>query len=397
MQKLAFVLGSVLLLASATGCNDFFGKKTDLDFLEVPVYDSRTVAYVPIQPVITGFSEPIDIIAGWDELIYVADAGTDSIVSLDQSGNRLASFYVPGLKAIAQDRALDLLALGTKDTTLNGTPYTLAAVYRIDLNKAGVYGLQNAKIKHTIIHPFYFKAGSPGSGDQSVAFTGIGVLGNNQYYVTRTGPAVSQIYGPDDAVLLFDAKDKFISTVAVSTSLGLFNDYFRKPSAICTEIAPPQLPTVSTTNGNFVFASADPGAPLKVQMIQYSESEFGSSYAVKPLVTGDTAAADRFLYENDRFTTPADVCFAGDGSNYVFVVDASRDSLYQFTAKGYEGVNPPPGYSGTKVIRASFGGRGTNLTQFNRPSGVAYMNKIVYVADAGNGRVLRFRLTTDFE
>jgi hypothetical protein len=28
---------------------------------------------------------------------------------------------------------------------------------------------------------------------------------------------------------------------------------------------------------------------------------------------------------------------------------------------------------------------------------VAYFNEILYVADAGNGRILRFKLTTDFD
>jgi hypothetical protein len=51
----------------------------------------------------------------------------------------------------------------------------------------------------------------------------------------------------------------------------------------------------------------------------------------------------------------------------------------------------------TKNIRVSFGGSGNSLTEFNQPSGVAYLREIVYVADKGNGRVLRFQLTTDFD
>ena len=37
------------------------------------------------------------------------------------------------------------------------------------------------------------------------------------------------------------------------------------------------------------------------------------------------------------------------------------------------------------------------LSQFNSPTAVAYKNKIVWVCDTGNGRVLRFKLTTDFQ
>ena len=71
--------------------------------------------------------------------------------------------------------------------------------------------------------------------------------------------------------------------------------------------------------------------------------------------------------------------------------------MLKFTNEGYEGVNPPAFSKDRKQILSSFGGRGINLNQFNNPSGVAYYDKIVYVADAGNARVLRFKLTTDFD
>ncbi|MBT4052166.1 MAG: hypothetical protein HOE73_03650, partial [Bacteroidetes Order II. Incertae sedis bacterium] len=35
--------------------------------------------------------------------------------------------------------------------------------------------------------------------------------------------------------------------------------------------------------------------------------------------------------------------------------------------------------------------------QFREPQGVAYFQRIVYVADSGNNRIGRFRLNTDFE
>ncbi|MFT4754705.1 MAG: hypothetical protein ACI85Q_002265, partial [Salibacteraceae bacterium] len=34
---------------------------------------------------------------------------------------------------------------------------------------------------------------------------------------------------------------------------------------------------------------------------------------------------------------------------------------------------------------------------FKNPRAVAYLNEILYVADSGNGRVLRFKLTSDFD
>lgn len=391
---LLLLFGGILL----SGCEGFFGKKTPTDFLDEPVYDDRTVAYVPIQPVWEGFSEPADIVAGWDELMYVVDRGTEEIISFDQAGNELGRYRVPGLKAIAQDRRLDIIAAGTLDTTINGTDFTLPALYRIDLDKTGTYGLANASIKNTIVHPFYYRSGTPTSSDEAVSFEGIAIKGDNGYYVSRNGPsnAPRQFGGPDNTILVFEEDDDFQTPIFVTTNLGVVRDYFKAPRGLSNAAQPPQSPAVSQT-GDFVFTSVGEGNVLKVQVIQAVITPFGVSYQVQNLPPGDTSRAERFLYNPNRFDFPVDVTLTGDGSNYIFVVDAEKDSLFQFNALGYEGVTPPAGSSSSKAILASFGGTGNGLTQFREPRGVAYLNKIVYVADAGNQRILRFKLTTDFE
>ena len=90
---------SVLLLG---GCKGFLGEKTSTDFIDVPKYDAQAVAFVPVQPALTGFVKPVDVLAGFDELLYVADQGAGQIVCLDQSGRELSRFSLPGVKAIAQ-------------------------------------------------------------------------------------------------------------------------------------------------------------------------------------------------------------------------------------------------------------------------------------------------------
>jgi hypothetical protein len=394
------VLAAGLLLV---GCEGFFGTRTDTDFIDPPNFSFRSVAYVPIQPVIEDeLVRPVDVIAGFDELIYVADAGTEEIVSFDQAGNELGRFAVPGLIAIAQDRTLDLLATGTKDTVISGTPFTLAAIYRINLNKqTGPYGLNNAFITRTIIHPFYFRSGTPTGNDRNVSFPGIAIIGDGRYYIARNGPSnvPSQFGGPDDAILLFNrlnGRDTFETPVFIETGIGLARDYFKKPQGLSTFAQPIQNPGVNTS-GDFAYCSISPELVIKVQIIDRNESDFGVDYRQRPFIIGDTSRADGFLYQPNRFERPVDVTFSGDGTNYLFVVDAEKDSLYQFDGNGFEGVNPPAGADATKPILVSFGGTGEGLTQFREPRGVAYLGRIVYVADAGNGRLLRFRLTTDFE
>lgn len=390
------LLGLSIVMVSS--CEGFFGKKTNTDFLDIPLYDNRTVAYVPIQPVIGGLSYPVDIIAGWDELIYVADGGTEQIISYDQAGNEISRFGVPGLKAIAQTRELDILATGIKDTVINQVARKLPAIYRIDLNTKGPYGLSNARIVNTIVHPFYFKSGTPTSSDEQVSFEGISVLHDNRYYVSRNGSSNdnNQFGGPDDAVIIFNAVDVYQSPIVINTSLGLFNNFFKSPKGISTFAVPPQSPAVNR-NGHFISTSSDPNNNLSVQVIDRIETDFGASFQVRNLSPLDTTKAERVLYEPGRFSAAIDVAVAGDGTNYFWVADALKDSVFQFNALGYEGVNPPSGLSSNKVIKVSFGGRGQSLTQFHEPRAIAYLNRILYVADAQNGRILRFKLSTDFE
>lgn len=391
---------TLMLIALATsfvGCEGFFGEKTDISFIDTPDFTNREVAYVPIQPIIEGFLSPSDVIAGFDGLIYVVDDGSDEIISFDQAGREQGRMTIPGVTKVAMDRQLDLLAIGTFDTTINEIPYTLSTIYRIDLNSGTGFGLNHGTITKKLVHPYYFKS-SFSSVDAEVKFTSIDVMGDNEYYASRIGPRdnENQVGGLDDGIVIFNEKDEYVSNVFVSTDNGFFRGYFKTPTCLVTYAKPPQSPSVNETK-DFFIAMADETVPLKVQSIQFNESEFGSSFNVELLDFTDTSKARDFLYRPGRFSNPVDMTFTGDGTNYLFVIDANTDSLYQFTATGREGINPPPGSSESKNIIASFGGTGQEATQFNNPSAVAYLDQIVYVADQGNGRLLRFKLTTDFD
>ncbi|MEO0895109.1 MAG: hypothetical protein AAFY71_01735 [Bacteroidota bacterium] len=398
MKQFAIYVTGILFLTTLMGCEGFFGVKTSTDFLDEPQFDQREVAYVPIQPVWDDMEYPVDIIAGWDELIYVADSVSEEIISFDQAGNELGRYSVPGLSSIAQDRSLDILAVGTFDTTINNRDFTLSTIYRIDLNKGGDYGLENAFIENKIVHPFYFRTGVPDDNEQFVRFRGIAALADGEYYVTRNGPDTNpqKFGGPDDALLIFNKEDVFLTPMAIVTEIGTFRNFFRQPQGLATFAQPPQSPVIDQGK-DFYFTSISPTNALKVQRIVEVIGPFGSNFEVGAFQTGDTSLSDRFLLEGFRFDKPVDVTVAGDGTNYFWVVDEARDSVYQFTGRGFEGVNPPPGSSSDKVIRVSFGGKGIGLTQFNKPRAVAYIDQILYVADGGNGRILRFKLTTDFD
>lgn len=397
MRKILNIVAIALLGIAASSCQGFFGDKTDISFIDAPDYQVRTVAYVPIQPIISGFTTPTDVVIGFDEMIYVVDAGTEQIIAYDQAGREQGRTTVKGVTKIVQDRQMNILAIGTLDTNINGNDYTLSTIYRLSLDNGSNYGIQYAKVINKIVNPFYFKT-SFSSQDAEVRFTSVDIMGDNSFYATRQGPRTNPnaVGGTDDGVLLFDYDDSYVSNIFISTNSGFYRDYFKDPTCIVTLAKPRQSPSVSAS-GNFFVAMDDPTIPIKVQSIQFLESEFGSSYEVEILNYSDTTKADDFLYRPNRFGNPVDATITGDGTNYLFVVDQAKDSIYQFTTKGLEGINPPPGSTVKKNIIASFGGTGIGPTQFNQPSAIAYARNIIYVTDQGNGRLLRFKLTTDFD
>ncbi len=158
---------------------------------------------------------------------------------------------------------------------------------------------------------------------------------------------------------------------------------------------PPQISAGGPDH--FVYTSVSENTSIKVQVIDYIESDFGANYEPRLLFESDKTVSDGNLGDPDKFNRPVSTLVTGDGTNFIFVVDEAKDSLYQFTSTGLEGVQPPPGAASTKYQMASFGGRGDALTQFNGPTAVAYKNQILWVCDNGNRRVLRFKLTTDFQ
>jgi hypothetical protein len=396
MKRLRNLFGATLALAALAlvGCEDWFGDKTDLGFIEVPNYDSTTVLFVPVQPFFTGYTRPVDVCFGYDNTIYIVEEG-QRIVQVDESGRRIGTFELPGVKRVVQDRRLNLLAIATFDTLVGGIPYTLDALFRLDIVNDNSLNVSNSTIVKRVLHPLYFRQ-SIVAADTLVRLNDIDVLANDDYYLTRSGPSTGGIFGPDDAVLLFSRADVFQSFISISTSQGVINDYFDIPFGITTFSKPPQGPFVSSSR-NFIVGQIGLQPAIKVQYINSSVSSEGDQlYELNTsLVLNDTTKGDGFLYTDNRFSRPVAIEYTGDGTNYIIVADAGKDSLYLFTNNGVEGVPPLPGSASTRNTRVSFGGTGVGPSQFQYPSGLTHQNKILYVADRDNGRICRYRLTSD--
>lgn len=382
-----------LLLIFLSACSDFWGEETGTEFLDIPIEQRSQVAYIPIQPVIKDVVKPVDVEAGFDELIYVVDEATEELIVFDQAGRRITSRTVPGIKSVKQDRELNLLAIGTFDTVISGVQYSLSAIYKFKPNY-DAYNLASLELDKRLVHPFYLR--NTFSAGDTAKFTDIAVMGDGRYYISRTGNNnnINQFGGPDDAVLIFSPDLEFITPVFVSTATGFFRDYFKQPQSITTQINAPQR--IDNNPGlSFIVCMADETQPLQVKEIEVLSDENGISYRFVPS-SPDPSKADDYLYRPNKFINPIDVKWAGTNT-YFFVLDEAKDSVYIFNNLKLEGVDPPPAAEDSRLINVSFGGMGTGITQFNSPRALSFLDEILYVADAGNSRVLRFKLTTDIE
>lgn len=410
----------LLLLACcllvAAGCDDLLGTKTDATTDEIFEAGRREpglvkeVEYVPLFPFFQqagdggALEAPQDVYVGYDEFIYVVDAR--GLHVLDLAGRAAAFVPIPGGgTSVVQDRRLDLYVTARRDTTLNGRTWNLPVVLRYSGVTTGA-----PQLVDILWHPFdddsrKFTRPDPSDDfqDEAVAFTGVAVLPNNGLYVARRGPvneAANRAIRPQNAVLLFSPEGVNTRILPLSATRESLRSSIN-PADVLTFVHPPQRQSFGTRE-DFLVAQAGPASPLRfsVLSILVEETINGIEYrpdAAKLQVAEDPEAGAGFLYEEFKFENPSDLAYAADGTNYLFVLDAGKDSLFTFTARGVEGVAPPPGATSTRPVVVSFGGTGDGALQFRNPQGVAYFGRIVYVADTGNDRISRFRLNTDFE
>lgn len=407
LRHFGWLLAGSMLLSS---CNFLFGTKKDEQVDDVlkqgaidPTVVTNVIGYVPVLPVWGGFIKPTDVLVGYDEMVYVVDNANGSnagVWVLDQKGDRQQFIPVNGATKITQDRRLRTYVLGRTDTTINGENFNLATVYVF----TGT-GTTNPQVIQKLVHPRNDNSRSNtnfrGIFDEQVEFTGIATTHDNGFYLTRRGPtnSLTSTAVPDNAVLVYRPDGSNNGSVRNLNPTTSSLRSVMQVSGITSFLAPPQLVFGMSNSMDFLLLQSAPAAEYKALWIrQIDNPETGISYTENAnLLNFDASRADRFLYEGFRFTNPTDICVAPDETGYIFVVDAGRDSLYQFTRLGFEGVNPPPASGLTKQVIASFGGRGAGPFQFNQPQGVAYFRRTVYVADTGNGRILRYRLSIDLE
>lgn len=339
----------------------FLGCQSKFDPSTLP-QDTSTppgVSYVVIEPPFSGFSQPEDILIGNDQLLYVADRGGNRVFMLNRGGYVLSSREILHPVSISQDTRLDLL-VGGEIVAANGD--TVAAIFRIHLvspSPDSAHRLDRARIDTV-----WRELARPAR-----RFPGITVFADNQYLIVRTGPDNSSFVDPDARLLLFNRNDAFITPIAgLRTGVGS-GITINRPTSIAS------FPGIR----DFIIAQSSEGvsyAALWFTYLQTSDFE-GWLPRLDPERPEDRSVD--FMRAN-RFLQPEAVTIDKARLD-IFVADAGLDSVFKFNNRG-------------RLMPESFGRTRTGGIM-ERPSGLAFFEKILYVADAEQGIILRLRLSTD--
>jgi hypothetical protein len=426
MLKKYFVL-LLLLAVVITGC-DILGSKGDSITDEIfeegrqdPNVIVDEIGYAALVPFWENFNQPTDVYVGYDELVYVTDA--EGVHVLDRAGRRYDTLRLRGAVSVTQDRLLNVYVAARYDTVITAIDpditWDLPAVYKfrnlntgepvdtVDILKHPFRRFDSSR-SNTTLERFRLDRGST-TNDELVEITGIAVLSNNDIYVTRRGPSNSSTTPfPDNTVLIFDQETDGDELTGRMRNVGRINLRPSDPpnffsgidiSDISSFIGPPQRDNPSTDRSFMITqGNADRNIPFRTLLIDAVNTPDGLEYRPNSsLQNRDTTRADSFLYDPNKFKNPSGIAFSADARSHIFVVDAVTDSLYLFQSNGVEGINPPAGSDFEKAVNVSFGGTGSGPREFDSPSGVAYFQQIVYVADKNNNRIARYRLNTDFE
>jgi len=350
------VIISVLELLTVYGC----GEK--LDLAQFPITNNGTpvindTVYVLQSPVWNGFNGPEDVILGAEPLVYVADTKNNLVVQMDISGGRIGELNVNRPRKLAQDGNFDLLILS--DSVI-ATGDTVTVLYRVKTAMFG--GVITGADKITLINSMY-----PTPNSSSLRrFTGVTTFPDNSYLLTRRGPEDPFGIDPGNAIIKVRGRDNVTNVTVLSGFQSSGSSFYSIENVS-------GITSVKNSPTDFIITRSSPDTATLNKVLWFEYNTTNETYDPRFTSSGTGIVSE-------RFGQPDDV--TQDNNLSVFVIDSYRNYLYKFNSAG-------------KFMKESFGSFGTGDGKFINPKGVAFYNKVLYIADTGNNRIVRYKLSTD--
>jgi len=352
-----FIKYFLLSLPLLVGCGD----KLDLTQFNANTKNVNTggdTVYVQLSPSWEGFNNPQAILVGKEPFIYVCDTDNNRIVMMNTAGTVLGTKSIQHPTAITQDYRLNLIVCAEFDTLSN----TYSAVYKIDLF-AAQHDLAAAPVTRILPRrDSEFKV--------RLKYTAVAAFYDNSFYVARNGTENTSVYDPDNSILKFEPKKHFNAGEGDSL-IGRVPNLDPLSSGLISANGINCMTPFNKKNVDFI-ATFSGETSFKAQWFHFFASAVEEKYVSQFYPQFGTPFA-----QPNKFSKPSGSCIDQYGNIFIADGDAAKDSVYKFNQYGDE--------------MHSFGGPAV----FKKPSGVAFLDKTLYVLDAGSNKVLRFILSTD--
>ena len=357
------------------GCGDKVALPSDLP---APCYNCGGVdtSYVQVNPTWTAadgmaFNKPYDVCIGYDRFVYICDTKNNRVVKLDENGSFVESYSLINPVAITQDRGLDLLVVaGDFFTTSPDTIFAGTDSMRIGLDST-TYGNAVYRKRHFGNEGFQavWRADSPYYPNPNAIHGGV-IWEEAEFWGIAASTETSKEYFLADfwmgRILRFNSSDKPVPPDLVSTGVA-----YGKTSY-------PMDVYYYTIAGQNYLAFAQGIGNFGVQIV--------SPINGTPLLT----AGEEGLPPLVRFSAAGSKQVAVDEQSNFYVLLQTID-----TESGKLHILYKYDRTGEKLLE--FGTEGSGERQFRGPRGLAYSNGILYIADTGNNRIVRYQLATDIQ
>jgi hypothetical protein len=353
-MKIIYLI-SLILIFLYSGCGD------KLDLSTFPVTSNGNInisdtVYVLQSPEWTGFNKPEAVFAGNDQIIYVADTKNNRIVQMVFNGAQYGYYYFNSSvfpRKISQDGNFDLLVIcdsvSAQDTT--------SIVFRLKVVAGGGVISQSTPVYRllTSMRP------TP-SSNKLRKFTGISTFPDNSYIISRTGPEDPLNIDPGNALLKIKGIDSL-------TQITVLNGFQTSGNSFYSIENVSSMLTIKNSSTDFIISRSSQDTSKLNKVIYFIYNSSNGTYDPKYTSTTEDIV-------NIKFGSPDAIVM--DYNYSIYVIDSYRSHLYKFSSSG-------------KLLKESFG----DSTIFKNPKGISYYNKVIYIADTGNDRIVRYKLSTD--